>query len=67
MVANQQKTFNNTIKRSYIKNVDYTLEKIKSIEDDSHNFEIITLTIEASKKYVYQQTQKLANGYDNIF
>ena len=43
--------FNNTIKRSYKKNFDYKIEKIKKSEGSGgSNFEVITLTPEASKK-----------------
>ena len=49
-ISNRQ-IFNNTIKRSYKKNFDYKIEKIKkSSGSGGSNFEVITLTPEASKK-----------------
>jgi hypothetical protein len=49
-ISNRQ-IFNNTIKRSYKKNFDYKIEKIKKSEGSGgSNFEVITLTPEASKK-----------------
>jgi len=49
-INNRQK-FNNTIKKSYKKNMDYNIKKIKKIDGSGgHNFEVITLTPEAAKK-----------------
>jgi hypothetical protein len=46
-----RRIFNDTIKKSYKKNIDYKLKKIKKSDGSGgHNFEIITLTPEASKK-----------------
>ena len=54
-ISNRQ-IFNNTIKRSYKKNFDYKIENIKkSSGSGGSNFEVITLTPEASKKLVYLQ------------
>jgi phage anti-repressor protein len=48
---NNRQIFNNTIKRSYKKNVDYIITKTKvSQGSGGHNFEVITLTPESSKK-----------------
>ena len=47
-IANRR-IFNDTIKRSYKKNIDYTIKKVKkSIGSGGQNFEVITLTPEAS-------------------
>ena len=52
--------FNNTIKRSYKKNVDYKIEKIKKIEGSGgHNLEQITLTPEAAKKICLSTNSKM--------
>jgi len=49
-ISNRQ-IFNDTIKRSYIKNVDYKIiTQKKSKGQGGHNFQVITLTPEASKK-----------------
>ena len=49
-ILNRQ-IFNNTIKRSYKKNIDYIIKHIKNKEGSGgHNLEIITLTPEAAKK-----------------
>jgi hypothetical protein len=49
-IKNRQ-IFNNTIKRSYKKNIDYKIEKIKkTVGSGGHNLEVITLTPEAAKK-----------------
>ena len=49
-ILNRQ-IFNNTIKRSYKKNIDYIIKNIKNKEGSGgHNLEIITLTPEAAKK-----------------
>jgi len=48
---NSRKKFIDTIKSSYKINIDYKLEKVKkSIGSGGHNFEVITLTPEATKK-----------------
>jgi len=52
--------FNNTIKKSYKKNVDYKIEKIKKSEGSGgHNFEVITLTPEAAKKICLSTNSKM--------
>jgi superfamily II DNA/RNA helicase len=46
-----KRSFNDTIKRSYKKNIDYKIEKIKkTVGRGGHNLEVITLTPEAVKK-----------------
>ena len=58
-INNRQK-FNDTIKRSYTKNIDYKLEKIKRSEGSGgQNFEVITLTPEAAKKICLSTNSKL--------
>ena len=49
---NIRQQFNDTIKRSYRKNIDYKIKKMKREDGGSggHNFEVITLTPEAAKK-----------------
>ncbi len=48
---NMKRSFNDTIKRSYKKNIDYKIEKIKkTVGRGGHNLEVITLTPEAAKK-----------------
>jgi len=49
-ISNRQ-IFNNTIKRSYKKNIDYIITKTKvSQGSGGHNFEVIKITPEAAKK-----------------
>ena len=49
-IANRR-IFNDTIKRSYKKNIDYTIKKVKKSKGSGgQNYEVITLTPEASKK-----------------
>jgi len=58
-IKNRQ-IFNNTIKRSYTKNIDYKLEKIKNSEGSGgQNFEVITLTPEATKKICLSTNSKI--------
>ena len=48
---NIKQQFNDTIKRSYKKNIDYKIEKVKKSQGSGgHNLEVITLTPEAAKK-----------------
>jgi len=54
--------FNNTIKRSYKKNIDYKIEKVKNSEGSGgHNLEKITLTPEASKKICLSTNSKMGS------
>ena len=58
-INNRQK-FNDTIKRSYKKNIDYDLKKVKKSEGrGGQNFEVITLTPEASKKICLSTNSKM--------
>jgi hypothetical protein len=53
--------FNNTIKRSYKKNVDYKIQKVKKTNGSGgHNLEVITLTPEAAKKILQQERSSSA-------
>ena len=57
---NNRRKFNDTIKRSYKKNVDYKIEKVKNAEGSGgHNLEQITLTPEAAKKICLSTNSKM--------
>ena len=59
---NMKRSFNDTIKRSYKKNIDYKIENIKkSVGSGGHNLEIITLTPEAAKK-ICLSTKSILGG-----
>lgn len=65
---NNRRIFNDTIKRSYKKNVDYKLEKIKKFEGSGgHNLEVITLTSEAAKKICLSTNSKLGPKVQQYF
>jgi hypothetical protein len=65
---NNRRIFNDTIKRSYKKNVDYKLEKVKvSNGSGGHNFEIITLTPEAAKKICLSTNSKFGPKVQQYF
>ena len=65
---NNRRIFNDTIKRSYKKNVDYKLEKIKKSEGSGgHNLEVITLTPEAAKKICLSTNSKLGPKVQQYF
>lgn len=58
-IANRR-IFNDTIKRSYKKNIDYTIKKVKKSEGSGgQNYEVITLTPEASKKICLSTNSKM--------
>lgn len=60
--------FNDTIKRSYKKNIDYKIEKVKkSNGSGGHNFEVITLTPEASKKICLSTNSKIGPQVQQYF
>jgi len=60
--------FNNTIKRSYKKNVDYMIEKIKKTDGrGGHNLEVITLTPEAAKKICLSTNSKIGPKVQQYF
>ena len=59
---NIKQQFNDTIKRSYKKNIDYKIEKVKNSEGSGgHNLEKITLTPEASKKICLSTNSKMGS------
>ena len=56
---NIRQQFNNTIKKSYKKNIDYKIDKAKkTIGSGGHNLEIILLTPEAAKKIALSTNSK---------
>jgi hypothetical protein len=58
--VNLRRKFNDTIKRSYKKNVDYLIRKVKKSDGSGgHNLEIITLTPEAAKKICLSTNSKI--------
>jgi len=60
--------FNNTIKRSYEKNVDYMIQKIKKTDGSGgHNLEVITLTPEAAKKICLSTNSKIGPKVQQYF
>ncbi len=68
MQINNKRIFNNTIKRSYKKNIDYKTEKIKkSIGSGGHNLEVITLTPEAAKKICLSTNSKIGKQVQQYF
>ena len=65
---NIKRSFNDTIKRTYKKNIDYTIEKIKkSIGSGGQNFEVITLTPEAAKKICLSTNSKMGKQVQQYF
>jgi phage anti-repressor protein len=59
LAVNIRQQFNDTIKRSYKKNIDYKIEKVKKSEGSGgHNLEVITLTPEAAKKICLSTNSK---------
>jgi phage anti-repressor protein len=66
-IKNRQ-IFNDTIKRSYKKNIDYKIEKIKkSVGSGGHNLEVITLTPEAAKKICLSTNSKMGGNVQQYF
>lgn len=65
---NNRQMFNNTIKRSYKKNIDYKTTKIKKTQcSGGHNFEVITLTPEAAKKICLSTNSKIGGQVQQYF
>ena len=63
-----RRIFNDTIKRTYKKNIDYKIEKIKKSEGSGgHNLEVITLTPEASKKICLSTNSKMGSLVQQYF
>lgn len=66
-IANRR-IFNDTIKRSYKKNIDYKIEKVKkSLGSGGQNYEVITLTPEASKKICLSTNSKMGGQVQQYF
>lgn len=66
-IANRR-IFNDTIKRSYKKNIDYTIKKVKKSEGSGgQNYEVITLTPEASKKICLSTNSKMGSQVQQYF
>ena len=65
---NNRRVFNDTIKRSYTKNTDYTLNQVKkSTGSGGQNFEVITLTPEATKKLCLSTKSKIGAQVQQYF
>jgi len=65
---NNRRTFNDTIKRSYKKNIDYKIEIIKKSQGSGgQNFEVITLTPEAAKKICLSTNSKMGKQVQQYF
>ena len=66
-IANRR-IFNDTIKRSYKKNFDYIIKKVKKSEGSGgQNYEVITLTPEASKKICLSTNSKMGGAVQQYF
>ena len=65
---NIRRSFNDTIKKSYRKNIDYKVEKVKkSVGSGGQNFEVITLTPEAAKKICLSTKSKIGSQVQQYF
>ena len=65
---NMKRSFNDTIKKSYKKNIDYKIEKIKkTLGSGGHNLEVITLTPEAAKKICLSTNSKMGGQVQQYF
>jgi phage anti-repressor protein len=63
-----RRIFNDTIKRSYKKNIDYVIKKVKKSEGSGgQNFEVITLTPEAAKKICLSTNSKKGGQVQQYF
>ena len=63
-----RRIFNDTIKKSYIKNIDYKIKRIKTSEGSGgHNLEIIILTPEAAKKICLSTKSKIGIQVQQYF
>ena len=66
-IANRR-IFNDTIKRSYKKNIDYIIKKVKkSIGSGGQNYEVIMLTPEAAKKICLSTNFKMEEQVQQYF
>jgi len=65
---NNRRDFNDTIKRSYRKNIDYKIETKKVTNGSGgHNFQVITLTPEAAKKICLSTNSKMGPKVQQYF
>ena len=65
---NMKRSFNDTIKKSYKKNIDYIIKKEKKSEGSGgHNLEIITLTPNAAKKICLSTNSKMGKPVQQYF
>ena len=65
---NNRRIFNDTIKRSYIKDIDYRIEKVKkSSGSGGHNLEVITLTPQSVKKICFSSKSKISKQVQQYF
>jgi hypothetical protein len=63
-----RRSFNDTIKKTYQKNIDYKIEKIKiSGGSGGQNFEVITLTPETAKKICLSTNSKMGPKVQQYF
>ena len=63
-----RRVFNDTIKRSYKKNIDYTIKKVKkSGGSGGQNYEVIMLTPEASRKICLSTNSKMGVQVQQYF
>ncbi len=63
-----RRIFNDTIKRSYKKNIDYKIEKVKKSQGSGgQNYEVITLTPEAAKKICLSTNSKMGPQVQQYF
>lgn len=63
-----RRIFNDTIKKSYKKNIDYKIEKIKKSEGSGgHNLEVIILTPEAAKKICLSTHSRIGSQVQQYF
>ena len=65
---NIKQQFNDTIKKSYKKNIDYIIKKEKKSEGSGgHNLEVITLTPNAAKKICLSTNSKMGKPVQQYF
>ena len=63
-----RRIFNDTIKKSYKKNIDYIINKIKrSVGSGWHKFEVIILRHESSKKICLYTNSKIGSQVQQYF
>jgi hypothetical protein len=68
LLVNSRRAFNDTIKKTYKKNVDYMIQKVKKTDGSGgHNLELITLTPEAAKKICLSTHSKIGPKVQQYF